>query len=82
MKYKIPSILLPSELKESLTFIERTIDNLNAKRDEGLSQELLDNLKRQLLIQQVYHSNAIEGNKLSLRETELILNGMVINERP
>ena len=38
--------------------------------------------KKQLLIKQVYHSNAIEGNKLSLRETELILNGMVINERP
>lgn len=82
MIYKIPSTSLPSELKEELSNIEKTIDSLNAKRDEGLSKELLDNLKRQLLIKQVYHSNAIEGNKLSLRETELILNGMVINERP
>lgn len=82
MKYQIPSAELIPELKEDLSRIEKIIDNLNSKRDEGLSKELLDNLKRQLLIKQVYHSNAIEGNKLSLRETELILNGMVINERP
>ncbi|HTF21591.1 MAG TPA: Fic family protein [Chryseolinea sp.] len=82
MNYKIPSVELSSELKEDLSRIEKIIDDLNTKRDEGLSKELLDNLKRQLLIKQVYHSNAIEGNKLSLRETELILNGMVINERP
>lgn len=82
MNYQIPSVQLTSELNEDLSRIEKTIDTLNTKRDEGLSKELLDNLKRQLLIKQVYHSNAIEGNKLSLRETELILNGMVINERP
>lgn len=82
MVYKIPTVNLSPEVKEDLSRIEKTIDNLNLKRDEGLSKELLDNLKRQLLIKQVYHSNAIEGNKLSLRETELILNGMVINERP
>jgi Fic family protein len=82
MIYKIPIIDSSSELKENLSRIEKIIDNLDAKRDEGLSKELLSNLKKQLLIKQVYHSNAIEGNKLSLRETELILNGMVINERP
>jgi len=82
IQYKIPKIHLSSELKENLSFVEKTIDILNVKRDEGLSKELLDNLKKQLLVKQVYHSNAIEGNKLSLRETELILNGMVINERP
>ncbi len=82
MNYKIPTFEFTVDLKEDLSRIEKTIDNLNLKRDEGLSKELLDNLKKQLLIKQVYHSNAIEGNKLSLRETELILNGMVINERP
>jgi len=82
MNYKIPATELSSELKEDLSRIEKVIDSLNTRRDEGLSKELLDNLKRQLLIKQVYHSNAIEGNKLSLRETELILNGMVVNERP
>ena len=37
--------------------IEKTIDNSNAKRDEGLSKELPDNLKCQLLTKQVYHNN-------------------------
>jgi Fic family protein len=82
MNYKIPTIEFSVDLKDDLSRIEKTIDILNLKRDEGLSKELLDNLKKQLLIKQVFHSNAIEGNKLSLRETELILNGMVINERP
>lgn len=82
MKYKIPTTILSSEIEDELSRIEKTVDTLNTKRDSGLSKDLLDNLKRQLLIKQVYHSNAIEGNKLSLRETELILNGMVINERP
>lgn len=82
MKYRIPDYDLPIETKENLDNIEKVIDNLNERRDQGLSNDLLANLKKQLLIKQVYHSNAIEGNRLSLRETELILNGMVINERP
>ena len=82
MRYKVPKVETTFELKENIDSIEKTIDLLNEKRDQGLSSELLDNLKKQLLIKQVYHSNAIEGNRLSLRETELILNGMVVNERP
>lgn len=82
MIYKIPEIELPLEVVENLTNIDKVIDDLNRRRDKGLSSDLLEKLKKQLLIKQVYHSNAIEGNNLSLRETELILNGMVINERP
>ena len=70
------------DLDENLKNIEKTIDNLNKRRDKGLDPSLQERLKRQLLISSVYNSNAIEGNKLSLRETEIILNGMVINERP
>ncbi len=82
MIYKVPIIKLPLEVEENLRNVDQVIDDLNERRDKGLSTDLLENLKKQLLIKQVYHSNAIEGNKLSLRETELILNGMVINERP
>jgi len=82
MKYTVPSVNEDSDLDEDLKNIEKVIDDLNQRRDSGLSKDLLDKLKNQLLISQVYHSNAIEGNKLSLRETELILNGMVVNERP
>ena len=82
MKYKVPDASLSSETEENLRQIEKVIENLNLERDKGLSNNLLKNLKKTLLIKHVYNSNAIEGNKLSLRETELILDSMAINERP
>lgn len=42
MNYQIPSVQLTSELNEDLSRIEKTIDTLNTKRDEGLSKELLE----------------------------------------
>lgn len=82
MRYKIPNISASLDLNENLKNIDKIIDNLNKRRDNGLDKDLEDRLKKHLLISSVYNSNAIEGNKLSLRETEIILNGMVINERP
>jgi Fic family protein len=82
MIYKIPNISSQLDLFENLKNIEKVVDNLNKRRDEGLEDELNDKLRKHLIISSVYNSNAIEGNKLSLRETEIILDGMVINERP
>lgn len=82
MKYRIPNISADLELNENLKNIDKVIDNLNKRRDQGLDSDLEKRLKKHLLISSVYNSNAIEGNKLSLRETEIILDGMVINERP
>jgi Fic family protein len=82
MDYDIPNFELNVDLEESLQNIEKVIEDLNQRRDKGLDNDLDSKLKKQLLISQVYNSNAIEGNKLSLRETELILDKMVVNERP
>lgn len=82
MNYNIPKIIINDDLEESLVNIEKVINDLNERRDKGLDSDLQNKLKKQLLISQVYNSNAIEGNKLSLRETELILDGLVINDRP
>jgi len=82
MKYKIPNISANLELTENLKNIDKVIDNLNKRRDIGLDADLEERLKNHLLISSVFNSNAIEGNNLSLRETEIILNGMVVNERP
>ena len=82
MIYRVPNISANLDLTENLKNIDKTVDNLNKRRDKGLDSELENRLKRHLLISQVYNSNAIEGNKLSLRETEIILDGMLINERP
>lgn len=82
MQYKIPNISSQLDLFESIKNIDKVVDNLNKRRDEGFNEEVNQNLRKHLIISSVYNSNAIEGNKLSLRETEIILNGMVINERP
>lgn len=82
MEYIIPEIKLQPDLQESIDNIEKVVDDLNSRRDKGLDKDLETKLKKHLLISQVYNSNAIEGNKLSLRETELILDGIVVNERP
>lgn len=82
MKYHIPNIAAQLDLFENLKNIEKIVDNLNKRRDNGMDDELKLKLKNHLVISSVYNSNAIEGNKLTIRETEIILNGMVINERP
>ena len=82
MNYQTPSIDYNDEIKSDLENLEQIIDSINERRDSGISQNLLHQLRTRLKISHVFHSNAIEGNNLSLRETELILNGMVINERP
>lgn len=82
MKYHIPNIAAQLDLFENLKNIEKIVDNLNKRRDVGLEDDLKEKLKKHLIISSVYNSNAIEGNKLTIRETEIILNGMVINERP
>jgi len=43
----------------------------------------LARLREQFAIENAYHSNAIEGNTLTLRETALILQeGVTISEKP
>lgn len=75
MNYKIPNISAGLELTENLKNIDKVIDNLNKRRDNGLDLDLEIDLKKHSLISSVYNSNAIEGNKLSLRETEIIWMG-------
>ena len=39
-------------------------------------------LREVFLIEHTYHSNAIEGNTLTLQETSLVLQGMTIDQKP
>lgn len=45
---------------------------------EGETARLLE----EFLVEYTYNSNAIEGNKLTLRETDLVLRGLTIDEKP
>lgn len=62
-----------------------TIDALKAELQSKrpLNPSELKRLREEFMIEHTYHSNAIEGNTLTLRETALILQeGITIAEKP
>lgn len=56
--------------------LDRLKDKLNGFRP--LPPEILRNLHEVLVLQWTYHSNAIEGNTLTLKETKVALEGVTI----
>ncbi len=56
------------------------IDDLKAKLDQHrpLSPAIVQNLHEDLILRWTYHSNAIEGNTLTLLETKVVLEGITI----
>ena len=53
---------------------------LDSKRP--FTQGELDRLNEEFCVEYTYNSNAIEGNTLTLRETDLVLRGLTIDKRP
>lgn len=58
--------------KPLLNRIEKKYKTIQAKRP--LSKTIVKKLKEQLALELTYNSNAIEGNKLTLKETYLVIN--------
>lgn len=56
------------------------LNTLKAKLDihRPLNQNVLQNLHEDLVLRWTYHSNAIEGNTLTLKETKIALEGITI----
>lgn len=56
------------------------LDALKAKLDtyRPLDAQIVKNLHENLVLQWTYHSNAIEGNTLTLKETKVALEGITI----
>lgn len=56
------------------------IDNLKARLDQHrpLPPALVSNLRENLILNWTYHSNAIEGNTLTLKETRVALEGITV----
>ena len=42
----------------------------------------LERLRDEFIVEYTYNSNAIEGNTLTLRETDLVLQGLTIDQKP
>lgn len=58
----------------------KQLDELKNKLDQyrPLSKEVVANLRESLVLNWTYHSNAIEGNTLTLQETKVALEGITI----
>jgi Fic family protein len=56
------------------------LDDLKQKLDSyrPLSPEIVSNLHEDLVLRWTYHSNAIEGNTLTLKETKVALEGITV----
>mgnify|MGYP000859170401 FL=1 len=67
--------------KESLlSQIDRKKKELDGKRP--LTEGELARLNEEFTVEYTYNSNAIEGNTLTLRETDLVLRGLTIYQKP
>jgi Fic family protein len=60
------------------------IDSLKATLDQHrpLDPAITRNLREDLIVRWTYHSNAIEGNTLTLRETKVALEGITVGGKP
>ena len=67
--------------KESiLAQIERKKAELDGRRP--LTEGENERLNEEFTVEYTYNSNAIEGNTLTLRETDLVLRGLTIDQKP
>lgn len=60
------------------------IDRKRAKLDSRrpLTEGGLERFTEEFVEEYTYNSNAIEGNTLTLRETDLVLRGLTIDQKP
>lgn len=71
--------------KMDLTSLLQQIDDLKLKLDRypKFNEGELARLREHFMVENTYHSNAIEGNTLTLHETRLsALRGLTINQNP
>ncbi len=63
-----------------LTQIEQKKKDLDGRRP--LTAGETERLNEEFLVEYTYNSNAIEGNTLTLRETDFVLRGLTIDKKP
>lgn len=66
---------------------ESILDQIDYKKREldgrrPLTEGEVERLNEEFIVEYTYNSNAIEGNTLTLRETDLVLRGLTIDQKP
>lgn len=70
-------------IKTNTNYLNKVIELktiLDSKRP--LTQGELERLRDEFIVEYTYNSNAIEGNTLTLRETDMVLKGLTIDKKP
>lgn len=83
--WRIPSdSKKPTDGRESVVGVLSTITELKQELDSlrPLTPGEVKALNEQFIVEYTYNSNAIEGNSLTLRETDLVLRGLTIDKKP
>lgn len=70
-RYRITESLIP--------ILEEKLEALKVRRP--LTEGEVERLNEEFLIEYTYNSNAIEGNTLTLRETDMVLRGLTIDQK-
>ncbi len=63
-----------------LTMIDKKKIELDSRRP--LTEGEVERLTEEFVVEYTYNSNAIEGNTLTLRETDMVLRGLTIDQKP
>ena len=63
-----------------LAMIDRKMEELQNRRP--LTAGEVERLAEEFIVEYTYNSNAIEGNTLTLRETDMVLRGLTIDQKP
>ena len=63
-----------------LEIIDRKKNELDSRRP--LTAGEVERLNEEFTVEYTYNSNAIEGNTLTLRETDMVLRGLTIDQKP
>jgi|SRR5690625_1582539 len=72
----MPEEIILREVKPLLSNIQKKKEQLDAARP--LPKHTLRTLQEKILLEWTYHSNAIEGNTLTLNETKVVLEGITV----
>lgn len=85
-RWKIP-VDAKKPVDERYKSKERLLQQIDCKKAEldtrrPLTAGEVERLNEQFIVEYTYNSNAIEGNTLTLRETDLVLRGLTIDKKP
>jgi Fic family protein len=76
----LPVCKIEYSTESLLDMIDRKKKELDNRRP--LTEGEVERLGEQFIVEYTYNSNAIEGNTLTLRETDMVLRGLTIDQKP